>query len=236
MKPEGEGVLSWTRLKTTGARKKRDWRVLPPYDRPINSFRIPRNREVHPRPASFSRTLSSRPLALHRLLIRYWTSLEHSALRIYQPFFSYLQFPHHFFPILIPATGGKSIIVPFFFSLSFLFLPFLAPFSRKNSSFSISFLPQNGISSRPCEARASIQILIKARPREKCMRLKSTRLRFEGRPRLNRSSIVFLFFPFFSPSPLSIWLRFCSSCFRQNPRALIIENHCNPISLLGGAI
>ena len=74
------------RLKTTALRKKRDWRVLPPYDRPINSFRIPRNREVHPRPASFSRTLSSRPLALHRLLIRYWTSLEHSALRIYQPF------------------------------------------------------------------------------------------------------------------------------------------------------
>lgn len=141
-----------------------------------------------------------------------------------------------FFPHRPNSRNEENRYFPFFFSLSFLFLPFLAPFSRKNSSFSISFLPQNGISSRPCEARASIQILIKARPREKCMRLKSTRLRFEGRPRLNRSSIVFLFFPFFSPSPLSIWLRFCSSCFRQNPRALIIENHCNPISLLGGAI
>lgn len=137
--------------------------MLPPYDRPINSFRIPRNREVRPRPASFSRTLSSRPLTLHRLLIRYWTSLQRRALRIYQPFSSYLQFPP-FFPHHPNSRYEENRYIPFFPSFSFFF--FLHPFSRKNSSFSISFLPQNGISSRPCEARASIQILIKARPRQ----------------------------------------------------------------------
>ena len=67
-----------------------------------------------------------------------------------------------FFPHRPNSRNEENRYFPFFFSLSFLFLPFLAPFSRKNSSFSISFLPQNGISSRPCEARASIQILIKA--------------------------------------------------------------------------
>lgn len=68
-------------------------------------------------------------------------------------------FPHH-----PNSRYEENRYIPFFPSFSFFF--FLHPFSRKNSSFSISFLPQNGISSRPCEARASIQILIKARPRQ----------------------------------------------------------------------
>ena len=55
-----------------------------------------------------------------------------------------------FFPHRPNSRNEENRYFPFFFSLSFLFLPFLAPFSRKNSSFSISFLPQNGISSRPC--------------------------------------------------------------------------------------
>lgn len=184
--------------------------MLPPYDRPINSFRIPRNREVRPRPASFSRTLSSRPLTLHRLLIRYWTSLQRRALRIYQPFSSYLQFPP-FFPHHPNSRYEENRYIPF--SLLFLFFFFPPPVFKKKFVILdlISSAERNFISPLRSSSFDTNFNKGQAAPgsREKCMRFKSTRLRLEGRPRLNRSSIVFLFFPS-PPRPplfsLSIWL------------------------------